>query len=152
MVELHEAISHHFRDDRSARNHVAALISVRHCPAGRGESGCLIAIDEDEVKLFAQIAHRKLHRRQRGDKNIAPVDLFGADDADADRGMLHNDIEGSATRGRSEALRIIDAHWKRGFLKPDGSSNDGSGPGAAARFIDAGDAAESRRSGVVLRG
>lgn len=151
MVERHACVTEHLGHDGGAGDHVTALVASHNGPARDGKRRGQMPIDQDEVRRGRQIPHRLLHGTEGRLKNVAPVDLFGADDPDPNSRVLEDDSAGSLALSRGEALRVIDPHRQSRPVQDDRRGHDRPGPWPAAHFIDAGDAPKSRGTRLRVR-
>ncbi len=93
MIKHHQHIAHHFGDNGRAGDHVTALIAMDNRPRGDGRRRRMEPIDENPIRGCGKVTERVLHGEERRGENIVLVNLLGADDPDADFGLLENDPE-----------------------------------------------------------
>ncbi len=145
VIKVHQTIAKHLGHDRSAADHVVALVSVHDGSAWHGNGWNHGSIHEDEVGRSGEVENRLLHGEERGAKNVASVDLFGADDPKTHLRMGANDIEGVCALARREPLGIVNADWKRSAVEDHRRSDNRTGPRAAPGFIHTGNAVQTLR-------
>lgn len=152
VVERHEAVSQHLRHDGGAPHEVAAAISVREGPTRDRKRRRDRAVHEGEVGRVREISEGLAHGEEGGAEDVLAVDLVSAHDAKPYLGVLQDRVEGSRALPTRQPLRVVDADRKTALPQDHRRCDDGTGPRAAAGFINPRDAAKPRGLGAFVRG
>ena len=151
MVERHEPVPEHLGHDRGAGNGVAQAVALNDWPAGAGDRRSDVPIHQDDIGRFRKVEDGGAHGLERGLQDIAPVDLFGAREAESNLGMSQNDIECPRALKRRQPLGIVNPDGQPPAVQHDRGSHDRPGPRSAPRLIHARDAPEAGIAGGLVR-
>ena len=151
VVEAHEGITRHLRDDRGARNHVTQMVTINHGPARDGEAWALVPIDNRQIRRAWQVRDRRFHRAQGCLSDVLGVNDCRRDDAKADGGVLLDELEGGGALRWAQTLGVINANGQTPTAQDHRCRDNRPRPRPAAGFIDASDHAVAGGAGGELR-
>lgn len=144
MIEAHEAIAGHLRDNRGAGDDAAHRIPMDDRPARNRQARWCGSINQDELRLNRQIADGTSHRQQRRLQDVVLIDFRCAGETHPDMGLLEDEVEGALSLEGCQPLGIIDADGKSRSTQDNGRRHHRSRPRPSPGLIHTGDEPESR--------
>ncbi len=92
MVEHHERVAQHLRDDGGACDRIAEVVSTDNRPTRDRTRRRIVAIHEHEIGLDREAGDGVPHGLQRGLSNVVPIDRVSRENANADFSVPENDF------------------------------------------------------------
>jgi hypothetical protein len=148
---LHPSVAGDFCDDGGGGDARANGVAANDGLVSAVKAVAVAAVDEDVVGggivASGEVGEGAAHGEAGGLKDSDAVDLVHANPADAPGGNAVLDSGGDvAAGGRAELLAVTHAAEPSGpgvGVERDGAGDDGTGEGAAADFVDTGDAGDA---------